>query len=86
MLTAEMAGRKGEIAQAVEYRPALIDFDRQQIMRPVAHHDVGAGIDRRVRDIRHVLQRIAPQPPMAGGDDDIGLRPQRGDVLANSAR
>ena len=50
-------------------------------MRSVAHHDIGARIDGGMSDIRHVLQRLTPKPPMAGGDDDVGLRPQRRDVL-----
>ena len=86
MFAAEMAGRKGQIAEAIKDRPAVIDFDRQQIVRPMAHDHIGARIDRRVRDIGHVLQRIAPKPPMAGGNDDVGLRAERRDVFRNSSR
>src|SRR6202171_6196973 len=74
---AEMAGREGEIAQAIEDRLALIHFDRQWIMRSVTDDDVGAGIDRGLGNVGHVLQRLAAKPPVTGGDDDVDLRPQR---------
>ena len=44
-------------------------------------HDIGAGVDRRMRDLGHVLQHLLAQPPMARCDQDINTRAQRRDVL-----
>ena len=58
-----MPGMKREAAQPVKDRLAAVDFDRQRIMRPVADHHVGAGIDRRMADLGHVLQHFACRRP-----------------------
>ena len=54
-----------EAAEAVEDRPAFVDFDRQRIMRTVPHHDVRAGVYRRVRDLGHIREDLVAKSPMA---------------------
>src|SRR5262249_61576363 len=62
---AAVAGVKREAAEAVEDRPAFVDFDRQRIVRTMPHHDVRAGIDRRVRDLGHIRQDLLAKSPVA---------------------
>src|SRR5579862_6574532 len=42
---------ENEIAEAVEDRPALVDFDAEREMGAVARDDIGAGVDRRMREL-----------------------------------
>ena len=77
-----VAGLEAQVAEAIVDRPALVDLDRQRIVRSVAHDDVGAGVDRRPADVGHVLHRFAPEAPVARRDEDIDLRAQRRDILA----
>ena len=76
-----MAGVEGEVAQPVKDRFSPIDLDRQGVVRSMTDHDIGAGVDRRMRDLGHVLQHLLAQPPMARCDQDINTRAQRRDVL-----
>src|SRR5205823_14817662 len=62
---AAMAGVKREAAETVEDRLAAIHLDRQRIMRAVPDHDVGAGIDRGMRDLAHIVEHLFAEPPMA---------------------
>ena len=71
---AEVTGVERETAQAVVNRFALVDLDRQRIMRAVADHHIGAGVDRRMRDLRHVIEHVLMQAPVTGSDDVIALR------------
>ena len=62
---AAMTGVEGETAEAIiDWFPA-IHLDRQRIVRTVADHDVGAGIDRGMADLAHIGQHLLVQPPMA---------------------
>ena len=79
-----MPGMEREAAEPVEHRLAAVDLDRQRIMRPVADDDVGAGVDRGMRDLAHVVEHLLAETPMARRDDDVGLSPQRRDVLGKS--
>ena len=65
VLAAAVAGVEGKAAQAVENRLALVNLDRQRKMRAVAHDDIGAGVDRGVRDLRHVVEHFLLQAPVA---------------------
>jgi hypothetical protein len=42
---------------------------------------IGAGLDRGMSDLGHVIEHLFAEPPMARGDDDVGLAAERGDVL-----
>jgi hypothetical protein len=86
MPAAEMAGAESEIAKTIGERSALVDFDWQWVMRPMSHHYIGTGIDRGVCNVRHVLQRFAPEASVARCDDNVDLRAQGLDVVANSPR
>jgi len=85
MPSAEMAGAEREIAKTIGERSALVDFDWQWVMRPMSHHYIGTGIDRGVCNVRHVLQRFAPEAPVARCDDNVDLRAQGLDVVAELA-
>jgi len=50
-----MAGLEAEVAEAVVDRPALVELDRQRIVRPVTHDDIGAGVDGCAADLGHIL-------------------------------
>ena len=50
-------------------------------MRAVADHHVGPGIDRGVGNLGHVVEHLLAQPPMARGDDNVGLLAHRRDIL-----
>ena len=78
---AEMACMEREAAQTVVNRLAFIDLNRQRIVRTMADHDVGAGIDRGVRDLRHVIEHVLMQAPVARGNHVIALRLQRSNVV-----
>ena len=43
-------------------------------MRTVTDHHIGAGVDRRMRDLRHVIEHVLMQTPVTGSDDVIALR------------
>jgi hypothetical protein len=86
MPAAEMAGAEREIAKTIGELSALVDFDWQWVMRPMSHHYIGTGIDRGVCNVRHVLQRFAPEASVARCDDNVDLRAQGLDVVANSPR
>ncbi len=81
VLNAAVTGMKAKTAQAIEYRLAFVGFDRERKVRSVSHHDIGAGIDRRMRDLGHVLQHILLQSPVARRDHEIGFRAQRRNVV-----
>ena len=71
---AEVTRVERETAQTVVNRFALVDLDRQRIMRTVTDHHIGAGVDRRMRDLRHVIEYVLMQTPVTGSDDVIALR------------
>ena len=48
----------------------------------MADDEVGAGIDGRMGDVRHVSEDLAAEPPVARGDENIDVRAQRRDVVA----
>ena len=54
------------------WRLPLIHLDRQRVVRAMADHDVGAGVDRGMGDLAHVGQHFLVQPPMAGRHHDVG--------------
>ena len=54
---------KDEIADAVENRFALIDFDAHREMRAVADEDVGAFVDRLVRELGDEVGGLFAVPP-----------------------
>jgi len=56
-----MAGMERKAAEPVEDRLLLVDLDRQRKVRPVADHEVGAGVDRPVGDLPHVLEDLLVQ-------------------------
>jgi len=47
-----------KIAQAVEDRPALVDFYSAQLVRAVADEHVGAVVDGDVRQFRQEIRRL----------------------------
>ena len=71
-----VAGVERKTAEAVKDRPAAMHFDRQRVMRTVANHDVGTGIDGSAADVAHIGQRILTQAPMARSDNDVDVGPQ----------
>src|SRR5437763_11736188 len=73
-----------EAAEPVENWLAAIEFDRQRKMRPVADDDVGAGVDRAMRDLAHVSEDFLVQPPMKRGDNGISLPAQRLDIFVEA--
>src|SRR5262249_21972914 len=64
MAPAAMAGVEREAAEAVEDRPALVDLDRQAVMRPMADHEISAAVDCGVRNLGHVFEDLAAESPM----------------------
>ncbi|MCY1516140.1 hypothetical protein D9M68_507560 [compost metagenome] len=71
-----------EIAAAVENRPALVQFDGQDHVGAVSQHEVGAGLDGRVRVFALVLQDFAAIAPVQRGDHHVRLGAQRRHVGA----
>ena len=71
-----------EVAQGVEDRLAAVYLDRLDLVRPVAHDQVGARVDGRVSDGHLVVGRLdaAGYAPMEGGDEEVDALPQRRDV------
>ncbi len=53
-------------------------------MRSVADDDVGAGLDRCVRNLGHVIEHLLAEPPMARRDDEVGFPAQRRDLLGKA--
>ena len=53
-------------------------------MRPVPDDDVGAGVDRGMRDLVHVVEHLFAEPPMARGDDEVGIPAQRRDLVGEA--
>ena len=45
-----------------------------------------AGVDRDVRDLRHVIEHLLVQAPVIGANHDVGLRAQRGDVFPEAVQ
>src|SRR5215472_18864853 len=76
-----MPGVKREAAEPVKDWLTLVDLDRQRIVRAMADDEVGAGIDRSMGNLAHVLQNLPADAPVAGGNDNVGLCPQCGDVF-----
>ena len=76
VLAPAVAGVEREAAEPVEDRLALVDLHRQRVMRAVADDDVGAGVDRGVRDLGHVIEHFLVQAPVVGADHDVRLRAQ----------
>ena len=71
-----------EVAQGVEDRPAAVYLDRLDLVRPVAHDQVGARVDGRVSDGHLVVGGLdaARYAPVEGGDEEVDALPQRRDV------
>ncbi len=51
----EVASLEAKIAKTVIDWPPLIELDRQRIVRPVTHDDIGAGVDGCAADLGHIL-------------------------------
>ena len=69
-----------EVAEPVEDRAAAVDLDAAENVRVVGGDDVGAGIDRGVRDIALVLRETRAHVADAlvqRDDDDVCLLAQR---------
>jgi len=58
---------ENEIAEAVEDRPALIDFDAQSQVRPVTGNNIGTRLDRRMRKIDGKPRRLFEADIRRGG-------------------
>ena len=66
-----------EIADAVDDRLALVDLDPQRVVPAMADVDVGAGVDRGVRELAHEHRRLVAalavgDVEMVGDDDEVG--------------
>src|SRR5262249_60512844 len=80
----EVASLEAKIAKTVIDWSPLIELDRQGIVRPVTHDDIGAGVDGCAADLGHILQWLASKAPMAGGNQGVDLVAQPAAVLAEA--
>ena len=75
---------EAKAAEAVIDRLGLVDLNAERIVFRVRHHDVGARVDRGVRDLALEIEYLAAMAHVMRRHDDIGLRFQRSHVLAET--
>lgn len=65
---------EGEVAQRVEDRCALVDFDGLDLVRMRAVDDAGAGVDRGPGDLLLLVDErlLRGDAPVAGDDHEVG--------------